>query len=122
MVAQLAEFILIQLIEFIISRKVNKGIILKIMRVLMRRVLYCKAEVNGALRVPGLFDEEIPQEPAQCSLWSQEDASSVSSQFYWLGMAQDCERWVAECMECRTRKSVQDHYGLPSSTLSSSTR
>jgi len=36
------------------------------------------------------------------------------SRFYWLGMTQDCERWVAACMECRSRKSVQDHRaGLP---------
>jgi hypothetical protein len=38
----------------------------------------------------------------------------LSSRFYWLGMAQDCESWVAACMECRSRKSVQDHRaGLP---------
>jgi 5-methylcytosine-specific restriction endonuclease McrA len=36
------------------------------------------------------------------------------SRFYWLEMAQDRERWVAACMECRTRKSVRDHRaGLP---------
>ena len=33
----------------------------------------------------------------------------LSSRFNWLGMTQDCERWVAACMECRSRKSVQDH-------------
>jgi hypothetical protein len=33
----------------------------------------------------------------------------LGSRFYLLGMALDCERWVAACMECRARKSVQDH-------------
>jgi hypothetical protein len=33
----------------------------------------------------------------------------LALRFYCLGMAQDCERWVAECMECRWRKSVRDH-------------
>jgi hypothetical protein len=38
----------------------------------------------------------------------------LASRFYWFGMAQDCERWVAACMECRKCKSVQDHRaGLP---------
>ncbi len=74
MVAQRADVLLNQLIEFITGGKVDNGTTLKSMReralpyfidrgVLMRRVWYRKAEIKvvGALRVSGVFAVVIPQ-------------------------------------------------------------
>jgi hypothetical protein len=128
MVAQRADSILKQIIDFIAKGKVDKGTTLTAIRehslpysidrgVLMRRVMYRKEEITAVV-VPFVFQEFLLKifhnNPHSAHLGARKMLARLSSRFYWLGMTQDCECWVAACMECRSRKSVQDHRaGLP---------
>jgi hypothetical protein len=128
MVAQRADSILKHIIDFIANGKVDKGTTLTAISersvpysidrgVLMRRVMYRKEEITAVV-VPFVFHEFLLKvfhnNPHSAHFGARKMLARLSSRFYWLGMTQDCERWVAACMECRSRKSVQDHCaGLP---------
>jgi transposase InsO family protein len=115
-------------IDLIANGKVYKGTTLTAIRerslpylidrgVLMRRVLYRKEEITAVL-VPFVFQEFLLKvfhnDPHSAHFGVRKMLARLSSRFYWLGMTQDCKRWVAACTECRSRKSVQDHRaGLP---------
>jgi predicted HD phosphohydrolase len=81
----------------------------------MRRVMYRKEEINTVV-VPFVFQDFLLNifHNNRAHFGARKMLSRLSSRFYWLDMAQDCQRWIAACMECRSRKSAQDHLaGLP---------
>ena len=75
----------------------------------MRRVTYGKEEISAVV-VPFVFQEFLLKvfhnTPHSAHFGARKMLARLSSRFYWLGMTQDCERWVAACMECRSRYIV----------------